>query len=180
MSRRAAVDIRAGGETLTLLPPGVVWWEAAKSLIATDLHVGMSESFQAAGMGVPSGPHQRDLDDLRDVARARGAARVIVLGDVFHAPGGVTETVVAAVAAWRAALDIPVWVTPGNHDTPVRQRFGELPFDRVDDEIAEGPFLFTHLPHRSDAARSAGPFRLCGHLHPVVRLAGGKDALRLR
>ena len=176
-----ALRVSAAGEALWLLPPGVVWWEASRTLLAADLHVGMSETLQAAGMGVPTGRHEQDLEDLATLAQGRRASRLIVLGDFFHASSGITDDVFQMVARWRSALDVPVWLALGNHDAPLRKRGGELPFDRVEDGFLEGPFLFTHLPGEAPgAAPSEAPFRVCGHLHPVVRLEGGRDRLRLR
>ena len=181
MKTSTALPVKLAGETLHLLPPGAAWWEREKTLLVADLHLGMSETFQAAGLGVPSGGHERDLADLAELARAKGAARLIVLGDFFHAAPGITDDVLASVTAWQADLGIPMGLALGNHDRPIRERADELPFERVADVIDMGPFSFTHLPGDAPGAPVIQTkARVCGHLHPVVRLEGGRDRLRLR
>ena len=181
MRPNASLRIRAAGASLTLLPPGVVWWERERTLFAADLHVGMSETMQSAGMAVPTGGHAQDLEDLAALAAERAAARLVVLGDFLHAPEGATPEVAAMVAAWGDRLGVPVWLLAGNHDHPIAGDPGVWPFARVEDQILVEPFLLTHRHRDVDAkAKRDEPFRICGHLHPVVRLEGRGDRLRLR
>lgn len=181
MRSHDALDVRLAGETLTLLPPGAAWWGRTRTLLVADVHVGMSETFQAAGLSVPSGGHAQDLADLGTLARANGAERLVVLGDFFHAARGITDEVLAMVERWQGELGVPLQLTPGNHDRAIRGRAGDLPFEQVEDVIERGPFAFTHLPGDARGAPDVGQLvRICGHLHPVVKLEGGRDRLRLR
>ena len=181
MKPNASLRVRAAGESLMLLPPGVVWWARERTLLAADLHVGTSETMQAAGMAVPTGGHEQDLEDLAALVAEHGAGRLVVLGDFLHASAGATPTVAAMVTAWRERLGVPVWLLIGNHDRTVAEAPGAWPFDRVADRIEAEPFLLTHH-HRDVDAKPIPhePFRICGHLHPVVRLEGRGDRLRLR
>lgn len=181
MKTSTALPVKLAGETIHLLPPGAAWWEREKTLLVADLHLGMSETFQAAGLGVPSAGHEQDLADLAELAGTTGAARLIVLGDFFHAAPGIPEDVLALVSSWQDDLGMPIGLALGSHDRVIRERTGELPFERVADLIEAGPFAFTHLPGDAPGAPAVGEkARVCGHLHPVVRLEGGRDRLRLR
>lgn len=172
-----ALPLRVASEQLVLLPPGVVWWQGARTLIAADLHLGLEEVDTAS----LAARHERDLTDLRELASARGAQRLIVLGDFLDESVDVTPDLVDRIGDWRERLGIPVWLTPGNHDVAIAAAPAAWPFDRVTDGFTENGFFFTHLPARPDSAPTPpGAFRICGHLHPVVRLEGGRREVQLR
>lgn len=181
MKASDALRVRASGQALWLLPPGAVWWEARRTLLVADLHVGLDDVVQTGETDPPAGRREHDLEDLAALAKGRDATRLIVLGDFFHGAGGISDDAVRRVAAWREDLGVPVWLALGNQDAPLRERAGELPFDRVGEGFLEEPFFFTHLPADAPgAADSPAPYRVCGHLHPVVRLEGGRGRLQLR
>lgn len=181
MKTYAALPVKLGGETLHLLPPGAAWWGREKTLLVADLHLGMSESPRADETGASRDKHEQDLTDLAELAAAQGAKRLVVLGDLFHEAAAVTGEALGLLRSWQAELGIPVALALGEHDRAVRALADELPFERVADVIAAGPFALAHLPaEASGAPEAGGRARVCGHLHPVVRLEGGRDRLRLR
>ena len=71
------------------------------------------------------GPRRRDT--LRRLAAAlaeTAAARLVILGDFWHAAAGVTADVLAELSAWRQAHeDVSVEIVLGNHDV----RSGGIP-----------------------------------------------------
>jgi DNA ligase-associated metallophosphoesterase len=157
------MDLVVEGETLTLLAERAVRWR--ETVLVADVHLGKSAAFRGAGLPVPPGELDADLDRLAAVCR--DARRLVVLGDLVH--GAVDADTEARVAAWRGRVPEVVLVA-GNHDrrgVPASWRLLVVP------AIEEGPFSLAHHP-----AERRG-FVLCGHLHPVAVLAGRRDRVRL-
>ncbi len=59
------------------------------------------------------------LDEAVAIAQSENAAMILCTGDLFDTSAPYRDTVEAAVAAFRRA-DIPVFITPGNHDPYTR------------------------------------------------------------
>lgn len=133
---------------------------------------------QRAGIPLHSAPLSEDLKRLALAIRRTGATRCLFLGDLVHAPTGMTARVRETIAAWRAELaDVQFQLLRGNHDRRI-----DLPDDWAIEEFAdgtiEGPFRFTHA---CDLARPnlTAPYTWSGHIHPAVRLRYGADQIRV-
>ncbi len=155
------------GESIDLLPERAAWWEREATLFVADIHFGKAAAFRSAGLPVPGGTTAADVARLDALVRRHRAARLVILGDLLHAPTGRAEATMQTVRAWRddsGGLD--VLLVRGNHD----RRAGDPPADWrmacVDGPHPLGPFTLAHEP---DAARP-GDFLLAGHLHPGVAL----------
>jgi uncharacterized protein len=192
----AACPLVWHGHRWALLPDRALWWETRRSIVVADLHLGKEGYFQARGLPVPDGATLHDLARLGDLVRRLEAMEVLILGDLVHGPGAWRPEVVAAL---DAALPARRLLIPGNHDAPHAPvpdglRFSVLAEGSVVDGIA-----LRHVPTPGDAdadtgtdtgagagagrAEDAGgnlrPPELAGHVHPVHRLMGPGDALRL-
>jgi len=167
--------VLAGGEPVALLAQRAVWWPAARTLIAADLHLGKEQAFGAFGIAVPGGVLDETLSRLANTAGRWGAERIIVVGDLLHARLGTTASVIDRVAAWRAQLAAEFWLVPGNHDRAHALVGDAWRLRLCPAELCEGPFRFVHAP---DEGR-AGCFTWAGHLHPAARLSAGGDSIRL-
>jgi len=158
------------------MPQRCVYWRDRNSLIAADLHLGKSEAMGVAGVPIPAGISERQLERLSSAIEATGASRVIVVGDLLHAPAGLTEGLIETVGEWRRRCPVEFVVVPGNHD----RRLGDLAdlwrLTVTGMELADGPFVFRHEP--IGMPRGAG-FWWFGHLHPAVHLRAGGDRLKL-
>lgn len=191
---RASLSIDAGGEKVALLPPGAAWWERGRALIVADLHLEIADEGGSgtphadgdAGVPAPAGrsaagtARDEDLEAVLALAKERGAARVVVVGDFLDASVPIDARAVAVVADWRDRLGAQVWLALGNQDGAIRARPDALPLDRVDDVIEDGPFVFVHYPASERPELTGGGFRVCGHMHPVVRLEERRRELQLR
>jgi DNA ligase-associated metallophosphoesterase len=160
---------------VALLPQRAVWWPAARTLIAADLHLGKEHAFGALGIAIPGGVLEESLERLARIAEQWGAERVIIVGDLLHARVGTTPHVVDRVAAWRQSLAAELWLVPGNHDRAHDLVADSWRLHVCDPELCEGPFRFVHAPD----AGADGRFTWSGHLHPAARLEAGGDSLRL-
>ena len=161
------------GHPLVLHPDSAVFLEKTGDLVVSDVHLGKAATFRARGIPVPEGDAERDLTRLVNLAAETGARRLIVAGDLFHAPGGITPEIESAVAGFLTNLRIPLMLVGGNHDDKLRSLpagLSSVP------SFESGGVRFVH-----DPADAEGPeFHIAGHLHPVVRIKDGKrTSLRL-
>ena len=169
---QVAHTLSFAGASLTLDPSGALWLAEARTLVVADLHLEKASSFARSGSLLPPYDSRATLARLTAVVARLAPARIVALGDSFHDRGGparlgAEEAAALAALAARHAL---VWIT-GNHDPELPEGLG----GRVVADLAIGPLAFCHLP-------SAGrrPGEVCGHLHPVVSVAGRGRAVRRR
>ncbi len=163
------------GVSVTLLAERALFWPRERTLIIADTHLGKAASFRAAAIAAP----ENSIADLGRLAGAlvrTGASRLAILGDFLHARAGRTPTVLAAIAAWRAAHpDLEVLLVRGNHDVRAGDPPPEWGITCLTAPVALGPFALCHDP---DTA--APGYVLAGHLHPAIVLTGpGRQRERL-
>ena len=164
-----------GHPSITLLSEAAVWHAPSRTLIVADVHLGKSAAFRAQGVPVPDGDDAHDLARIASLVARENAACLVVAGDLFHAPAGVTPELKSLLADFLKKIRIPLILTTGNHDAKIRK----LPAGITDvphHDLAEGGPRVIHDP--ADAAPDR--FHIAGHLHPVVRIPDGRrTSLRL-
>ncbi|WP_428311422.1 ligase-associated DNA damage response endonuclease PdeM [Hydrocarboniphaga sp.] len=167
------MQVTLAGESLLLDRDRAMFWPRRRTLIVADVHLGKGSAFRRAGVAIPSGSTRDDLERLSALIETYAAERLLVLGDLFHAPLLASEPWLDDVDAFRlrhSQLDISV--IRGNHDrvdgVPQRWRLNWQV------QLSEPPLLFMH-----DAQPSSLGHALGGHLHPVTSLRSGGDRLRL-
>lgn len=160
---------------MELLPERALHWPDASVLAVADLHWGKTESFQQHGIPLPLGVLDDDLARLSSALTTTRARRLLLVGDLVHSRQGLTDDVIRRVTTWREAHpDLDVVLIRGNHDRHVRTLPPTWRMEDREDAWDEGPFRFAHHPEPA-----TGRFVWAGHLHPMVRLGGGGDRLRL-
>ncbi|MCY1043551.1 ligase-associated DNA damage response endonuclease PdeM [Corallococcus sp. bb12-1] len=171
----ARCQTRVGDADVELLPERALHWPEAGVLAVADLHWGKTESFQQHGIPLPVGVLDDDLARLSAALTATRARRLLLVGDLVHSRQGLTEDVIRRVTTWREAHpQLDVVLIRGNHDRHVRTLPPTWGMEDREDALDEGPFRFAHHPEPA-----TGRFVWAGHLHPMVRLGGGGDRLRL-
>lgn len=168
--------IELQGEALELHPERALFWPRRRTLIVADVHLGKDAVFRRAGLPIPAGGVERDLARLAALVERFAAERLLVLGDLLHAPlhaddAGWVEQV-AAFRARHAALAFEV--VRGNHDRTPERVPASWNVRWLDEATHEGPFVFMH-----DAREDARGYALGGHLHPVLRMSSATDSLRV-
>jgi DNA ligase-associated metallophosphoesterase len=166
ISTESDADIR-------LLPGRAALVTASRTLLVADLHLGKAAAFRRAGIPVPEGSAQRDLERLERLVAEHCVARVVVLGDLFHAKGGCTERV---FEEFRGFIDrigpVGVVLVLGNHDRGVGRLPDSLGLTALLPAIDEPPFHFVHEPASAIAAGAGDSFVIGGHLHPTLAIRG--------
>ena len=158
------------------LPEKALYWPSTSTLFIADIHLGKDASFQAAGIPVPLGASSETLARLSELLAKVRPARVVLLGDLWHAKAGRTDALVAEFVAWREAHgDIEMMLVEGNHDA----KAGPLPPSARIIEVKEphkvGPFALCHYPTPCPEGYVLG-----GHIHPGVVLHGrGRQSMKL-
>lgn len=171
-------ETELAGEAVRLLPQRAVFWPAESTLFVADLHLGKCATLRAAGAPIPAGVVDETLARLDAAIAVSAAERVVVLGDLTHAPVGVTDGMVERVASWRAASGVEMILVDGNHDRHLK-RDGlhglaeSWSMDLVRPGEPLGPFVLQHEP-----SVVAGAHALAGHLHPAVMIRGGGDVVK--
>lgn len=169
-----AAEIELAGERLWLLPDRAAWWPAQATLIVSDLHLGKSQALRTLGIPMPGGTNEEQLGRLSRLIESAGATRVVVVGDLLHAPAGITAELTERVAAWRRMLAAELVLVTGNHDRAVAGVAPVWGLALAGEELASGGLRFVHAP-RPDHP----PGTVCGHVHPAIVVRGGGDAVKL-
>lgn len=164
-----AAPLHLAGERLMLDPMGVVSWPARRTLAVSDLHLEKGSHFAARGHFVPPYDTRETLAKLALAVRRYHPARLVLLGDSFHDPGGCQRMAPADCATLGrilASVEEVVWVL-GNHDpiAPVG-----LPGIAVN-VFSDGPLTFRH------EADPGAMGELSGHFHPKATLATRAGAI---
>lgn len=177
-----SIEIEVAGQTVELLPERAAHLASSGTLLVADLHLGRQHAWQAEGRPIGDAAAAASLDEplerLARTARATGAKRILVLGDLLHAPAGLTTEMIERVARWRVEVQIPIELVPGNHDRRLHLVVKEWNLRVHETVVVEPPFAFTHEPASAPGADRAIVV-WCGHIHPLVNLRTRGDSLRL-
>jgi DNA ligase-associated metallophosphoesterase len=164
------------GERVLLHADRALVWPRHRLAVVADLHFGKDDAFRRAGIALPAGAAATDLSRLDALARSQDLARLVVLGDFFHAAPRAEDAFFADFAAFRAAhAALAIDVIAGNHDRHGGSRELRDAVRWHAEALELAPFSLRHEP-----VAVPGRYVLAGHLHPVHVLAGpGGDRARL-
>jgi DNA ligase-associated metallophosphoesterase len=147
---------------------------STRTLFAADLHLGKDSAFRRNGIAVPTGSDGSDLKRLSLLIEASGAQCVVILGDLFHAPEGMTEEMLRELSAWRSRHpSLPVTLVRGNHD----RRSGDPP-PALGFSVLPEPAGMHGLTLRHHPTEEPCVVTVAGHLHPAVRWGAGLTPYR--
>lgn len=156
-----SVTFNLAGATLMALPSGALWWEEARLLVVSDLHLGKSERMaRRGGALLPPYEAHETLARLADEIATRDPAMVLCLGDSFDdldaaeaLPRRAREELLSLQAGRRW-----IWIA-GNHDP--------APVDLGGAHLAE--LRLKGLTFRHEAKPGAEG-EVSGHYHPKAVL----------
>lgn len=163
---------------LQLLPERAVFLPESRTLFVADIHLGKAAVFRARGLPVPQGTTRTTLQRLSAVIDRTGASELVVLGDFLHARESLAPATMLALRAWRDRhVRLECAIVEGNHDAHAGQVHASFDMRTLPGSYRRGALHGVH--HPEDAATEPGALTLAGHVHPVVRLSGRHDSLRL-
>ncbi|MBU6414142.1 MAG: metallophosphoesterase, partial [Planctomycetes bacterium] len=106
-----------------------------------------------------------------------GVERIVILGDLIHAPRGVTEDVKECWEGWvtfQREAGRRIVCVRGNHDRKLEVLCGGTDVE-VLEEFEEDGVVFTHDPREAREGRVV----MGGHLHPAFVVGPGRSAMKL-
>ncbi len=166
MKIEGSVEVEFGGQQFVLLPDRAVWWPTQRTLIVADVHLGKGTAFRSAGVPVPSGGSEKDLNRISALIERTNAKQLLILGDLIHAKSSRKESLHEQIARWRESQrDVDIVLVRGNHDRASGKLLKAWRIHEVDEPFeAEGIHCTHHPPSDSDVPTMAG------HLHPVYAM----------
>jgi DNA ligase-associated metallophosphoesterase len=173
------ISIRLNEHELHLLPGRAAWRPSSRTLYIADIHVGKASAFARGGIPLNHTVLERgttaDLARLTALITATDAARLVILGDLLHAPAGRDPRTLGLLADWRHAhASVEVILVRGNHDQAAGDPPCEAGITCIDAPSNDNGIQLLHHP----LPVPLGVPTLAGHLHPAVRLATAGDAAR--
>jgi len=156
------VELRAG---LWAHASGAAWLAESRTLLAADLHLGYAWAQRRQGELGPIVPGAAPEQALVEVMEELAPQRLVIAGDLVHAPRPSAHEVAAVhKAIYELGRRAALVIVAGNHDRGIERDFGFA----VVDAWREGEFLAAHGHERP---RDAAEFHcLYGHWHPAVGL----------
>jgi uncharacterized protein len=165
---------------LSLLIERAAWHPESKTLWVADVHLGKTAAYRALGQPAPAGATRENLNRLTALVDAYRAARLVFLGDLFHARGSHAATS-QLFTEWRERhRDVSIVLVRGNHDLRAGDPPPPMRIEMASEPYASGAIEGRHHPlDESDALVEKGATVLAGHIHPAIRLHGpGRDSMR--
>lgn len=157
-----------------LLPEGAVHFTDSSTLVVADIHLGKSAAFRARGLPVPEGDNARDFARLKALADRCGAKAIVIAGDLFHAPSGITPELETSLGEFLTSIGVPVTLVTGNHDVKLKCLPAGL--HHLSHLDVGDTFRILHDPGHAEGEK----LHISGHWHPVVKIPDGKrTSLRL-
>lgn len=173
---REAIQLDLHGQTIQLLGSRAAFWQNERTLLVADVHLGKAQALRSLGAALPATAmmHQQ-LGLLASVCASTQARQMLVLGDLLHAPSGVTIELIEAFTDFARHTGCRVRMVPGNHDRLIGRLAEASGIEILPETHAAGPFEFTHHPPTVRRDR----FVWCGHLHPAISLGSRADRIKL-
>ncbi len=159
------------GNTFTLHPCGVVYWEEKDLLLIADVHLGKVSHFRKYGSAVPQQAILANFKQLDKAVNAFKPSVICFLGDLFHS---YLNGEWKLFEDWVRSRPEKILLVAGNHDILSPGLYQTLNI-AIHPEIVLGRFLLTHHPEERE-----GFFNFSGHIHPGIKLSGkGRQILKL-
>ncbi len=172
-AERIGLAAGVAGHEFVLMPEAAAFWPAQGALLVADLHLGKGAAFRASGLGVPEVAAD-DLQRLDRLLSQTAARRLVILGDMFHAPEGQTGPVEVELARWRERnASLEVQLTLGNHDRECASLLARCGIEATTHLEIGG------LELRHEVPAEPGGYALGGHLHPAVSFSDQTGSFRL-
>ncbi len=169
-----SIDIELAGVHFQLFADCGLFWPAQSMLFIADTHFGKEATFRRSGIPVPVGATDATIAKISRMLHRTNAARLCILGDMFHARSSIDAIVFDSLQLFFAKfLSLEISLIRGNHDARVGPLPDEWPIEVFDagkmiDRVALG--------HHPAVLPAGADIYLCGHIHPAVKGLSRKEA----
>jgi DNA ligase-associated metallophosphoesterase len=171
----ASLNVLCGDVKVQLRADRTIFIPSSCTLLLADVHLGKAQSLRSLGAplsgDVQTSLLKEPLDRLARAVEETGATSVIVLGDLLHAPVGLTPTLIDFVTSWRPRLAVPLMLVPGNHDRRLDLVASQWGITILEDTHRLSGLLLVHDP--AAVSTDASDFVVAGHVHPAINLPAG-------
>ncbi len=155
---------------------GALWLPDSRTLLIADAHLGYGWAQRRRGQLGPV-RDTRSAPKIDAVMKSLKPERVVMLGDVVHAPHPTGEERDAVEQALRSlAAQAELIIVRGNHDRGFARDFGHLHIPLLE-TWSEGNVTAVHGDRINARALESGHV-IAGHLHPVLPLRDAAGASR--
>ncbi len=164
------------GQQFCLSAERCIFWEARKTLIVSDLHLGKTGHFRKSGIAVPQSVYKEDLQRLIHLVQFFRAEEILVVGDLVHS---VINKELELFSKWRRDYEhLKISLIRGNHDILSSSWYEENNIAVHEGSYTLEEFCFQHDPNECES-NADDPFLFSGHIHPGIVLNGmGRQSLR--
>jgi len=160
--------ITSHGHRIELLSDHAIFLPDHSALILSDVHLGKAAVFRAHGLAVPDGDNAKDLARITKLLESTLAQKLIIAGDLIHAP----ESRYPELEKWISICPAELLLVIGNHDKRSLPEKFPIP---CSSRFSLGEIEIIHDP----AHASPDHFSICGHIHPSIRIKEGpRNSLR--
>ena len=157
---------------------GTCFLPANRCLLVADLHLGKDASFRSMGIPVPAQLNAETLSRLDRAVHETRPQRAVILGDLVHDQHSLTNAVIDQFDAFLSKqCDIEFQLVLGNHDRRAISRWPKQWRLMVRHSITIDRMQLVH--DIAGVNPESNAFVVGGHWHPVVRLGGRADAVRV-
>lgn len=169
------IDVIANAVCLRLFAEKAAFSKEYATLFIADTHFGKAATFRRSGIPIPQGSTAGTLKLIDNLIEETGASRLVILGDMFHAPSSLSPQVREALDCWfERHHNVHMTLIRGNHDSHVDSMLSNWPIQVLEPGATLGPIGLAHHPGKPPIGAN---LLMCGHLHPAVRFSMAGDSL---
>lgn len=168
----ATKTINIQNEIFILTNQRAAFWENAKALVLSDLHVGKTAHFRKNGIALANHILRSDLERLAVLIEYFQPEKFIVVGDLLHAGD---NSDVEEFCIWRNQYpDLEFYLIEGNHDRISVSLEEKLCLNFKENLLELDNFIFLH-----DFDPTLQKFQITGHIHPGIILNSAVKNIKL-
>jgi uncharacterized protein len=150
-----------------LLAQKAIYWEAEKTLIVADLHLGKASHFRKAGLAIPMDSSLADYDNLGALLKQYEPCKLLILGDLFHSDFNNEWRHFGEIINQFPNVKFDLII--GNHDILGAEKYKTIGLNLLGEIWIKDAILFSHHPLKKMAENQ---LNFCGHIHPGVSIVG--------
>ncbi|ABR54371.1 metallophosphoesterase [Methanococcus vannielii SB] len=148
-----------------------VFLDETKSIVISDIHIGIEEHFRKNGILFPLNEKEELLNRLKILIKTFNPKKLIILGDFLHHFQKVPTKVYEIVNEMDNLLKgIEVILILGNHDIMAKYVLKENTRFKIVEYFFENGILFVHGDKKFQNSFENVNLLLMGHEHPVLEI----------